>query len=89
MTTPLRHSWYLTLRHLRALPRQPWYVAITLVQPIIWLLLFGALFKRVVEIPGFGAASYIAFLTPGVVVMTACSPMAGAAWPSSTTWTAG
>jgi hypothetical protein len=43
----------LTLRHLRELLRQPWYVAITLVQPVIWLLLFGELYKRVVEIPGF------------------------------------
>ena len=43
----------------------------TLVQPVIWLLLFGALFKTVAEIPGFGSDSYIEFLTPGVVVMTA------------------
>ena len=27
--------------------------SITLVQPVIWLLLFGALFKSVIEIPGF------------------------------------
>ena len=40
-------------------------------QPVIWLLLFGALFKRVIEIPGFHGHSYIAFLAPGVVVMTA------------------
>ncbi len=32
---------------------------------------FGALFKRVVEIPGFGTGSYVTFLTPGVVIMTA------------------
>ena len=65
------HSWYLTLRLLRVRVRQPWYIAVTLVQPIIWLLLFGALFRRVVELPGFGAASYLDFLTPGIVVMTA------------------
>jgi ABC-2 type transport system permease protein len=69
--TTLAHSRYMTLRHLRELWRQPWYVAITLVQPVIWLLLFGALFKRVVEIPGFGGGNYIDFLTPGIVVMTA------------------
>ena len=41
---------------------------------MIWLLLFGALFKRVVEIPGFSGGSYIDYLTPGVIVMTAlCS----------------
>ena len=43
--------------------------SITLIQPMIWLLLFGALFKSVVEIPGF-KGSYIEFLTPGVIVMT-------------------
>jgi ABC-2 type transport system permease protein len=60
----------MTIRHLRELWRQPWYVAITLVQPLIWLLLFGALFERAVEIPGFGG-DYVDFLTPGIVVMTA------------------
>jgi ABC-2 type transport system permease protein len=72
-----RHTWYMTLRHLRELWRQPWFVAVTLVQPVIWLLLFGALFKKVVEIPGFHGGSYIAFLAPGVVVMTA---MFNSAW---------
>jgi ABC-2 type transport system permease protein len=67
----LTHSWYMALRHLRNLARQPWYIAFTLVQPVIYLLLFGELFKRVVEIPGFAAGSYIAFLTPGIVVQTA------------------
>jgi ABC-2 type transport system permease protein len=58
-------------RWLRALWRQPVWIFVTLVQPVIWLLLFGALFKKVVEIPGFGSHSYIEFLAPGVVVMTA------------------
>jgi ABC-2 type transport system permease protein len=71
MTTAVAQSWHMTVRHLRFLSRQPWLISISLVQPIIWLLLFGQLFKRVVEIPGFGASSYITFLTPGVVVMTA------------------
>jgi ABC-2 type transport system permease protein len=75
--TLIRHTLYMTLRHLRELWRQPWFVAVTLVQPVIWLLLFGALFKRVIEIPGFHGHSYIAFLAPGVVVMTA---MFNAAW---------
>jgi ABC-2 type transport system permease protein len=69
--TLIRQTGYMTLRHLRELWRQPWFVGVTLVQPIIWLLLFGALFKKIVEIPGFHGHSYIAFLAPGVVVMTA------------------
>jgi ABC-2 type transport system permease protein len=70
MTAALRHTWYMTVRHLRALFRQPAWVALTLIQPIIWILLYGQLFKRIVQIPGFGAGSYIDFLTPGIVVMT-------------------
>jgi ABC-2 type transport system permease protein len=69
----LSHSRHITLRFLRAFLRQPAWVAITLVQPMIWLLLFGALFKRVVEIPGFAGGSYLDYLTPGLVVMTAIS----------------
>jgi ABC-2 type transport system permease protein len=68
----LRHSAYLTARSLRTLWRQPAFAVATLVQPIIWLLLFGELFKAVVGIPGFPAGmSYLEFITPGVIVMTA------------------
>lgn len=70
--TAIAQSLYLTQRHTRALLRQPWFVAITLVQPVVWLFLFGQLFKSVTEIPGFaGGASYLDYLMPGVVVMTA------------------
>jgi ABC-2 type transport system permease protein len=69
--TAAQHSSDMMARGLRALWRQPVWIFVTLVQPVIWLLLFGALFKRVVEIPGFASNSYIEFLTPGVVVMTA------------------
>ena len=67
----MRHAFYLTVRDLRALWRQPWFVAVTLVQPLIWLLLFGELFKSVADLPGFGDESYIAYLAPGIVVMSA------------------
>jgi ABC-2 type transport system permease protein len=75
--TLVRQTLYMTVRHLRELYRQPWFIGVTLVQPVIWLLLFGALFKKIVEIPGFHGHSYIAFLAPGVVVMTA---MFNSAW---------
>jgi ABC-2 type transport system permease protein len=65
----LQQTWALTRRYLTQM--EPAFIFISLVQPIIWLLLFGALFKEVVKIPGFGGDSYITFLTPGVVVMTA------------------
>jgi ABC-2 type transport system permease protein len=71
--TPLRQTWQVTLRSLRVIARQPAFLGIALVQPIIWLLLFGALFKAVTEIPGFHGGSYVNYLTPGIVVMLAVS----------------
>jgi ABC-2 type transport system permease protein len=69
----LTHSALLAMRGVRTLMRQPAYAAITLVQPVIWLLLFGQLFRSVIHIPGFSAASgsYLEYITPGVIVMTA------------------
>ena len=69
----LRHSAYLTVRSVRSLLRQPAFAAMTLIQPIIWLLLFGQLFKNVIHVPGFthASGSYLEFITPGVIVMTA------------------
>jgi ABC-2 type transport system permease protein len=66
-------TWWMTHRRLKALVRQPWVIVFTLVQPAIWLFLFGALFRKIVELPGFGAPSYLTYLVPGVVVMSAVS----------------
>jgi len=76
--TTLRHTWYLTGRKLHAVLRQPAFIGIGLIQPVIWLFLFGQLFRRVVDIPGFGAGgSYLTYLIPGIVVMNA---MNGSMW---------
>jgi ABC-2 type transport system permease protein len=71
--TAITHSAYLTARSLRTLWRQPAFAAMTLIQPIIWLLLFGALFEGVIHVPGFEPRtdSYLEFITPGVIIMTA------------------
>jgi ABC-2 type transport system permease protein len=74
--TALRQTWQIYLRGIRVFKRQPAYLGMTLFQPIIWLLLFRALFKAVAEIPGFHG-TYIDYLTPGVVVMLA---VFSAAW---------
>lgn len=71
MATVVRDSWCMTQRQLRALLRQPAWIVVTLVQPVMWLLLFGALFKSIVNLPGFSSDSYADFLTPGIVAMTA------------------
>jgi ABC-2 type transport system permease protein len=84
----VRQTWQVTLRGVRVFVRNPAYMGITLTQPLIWLVLFGALFKAVTRIPGFHG-SYIDFLTPGIVVMLAVSSAGGAGWGSSRTSTAG
>ena len=70
----LSDTWYLTGRRLRALGRQPFVLGMGVIQPVIWLFLFGELFHKVIDIPGFGyQGSYLAYLIPGVVAMNAMS----------------
>ncbi|MGW3728142.1 ABC transporter permease [Streptomyces sp. NPDC000851] len=73
MSTAVAQTWYMTQRQLMVFARQPAYAVITLIQPVVWLFLFGSLFKKVVELGGFGTGSYLDYLVPGVVVMSALS----------------
>ncbi len=73
MTAIAAHTTWMTRRQIKAIVRQPAYVVIMLIQPVIWLFLFGSLFRKVVELPGFGTASYLDYLVPGVVIMSALS----------------
>ncbi|GAA2079083.1 ABC transporter permease [Streptomyces albiaxialis] len=82
--TGLAHTLLLTGRLQRGLWRMPAFLVIGLVQPAIWLLLFGQLFRAVADLPGFarGEGGFLEFLTPGVVMMTAlfASAWAGTAY---------
>ena len=79
----LSDTWYLTGRRLRALGRQPFVLAMGAIQPVIWLFLFGELFHKVIDIPGFGyQGSYLAYLIPGIVAMNA---MSGNMWAGMST----
>ncbi|MFJ4732772.1 ABC transporter permease [Streptomyces sp. NPDC088770] len=73
MSTAISQTWYMTQRQMTVFARQPAYAVITLIQPVIWLFLFGNLFRKVVELGGFGTTSYLDYLVPGVVVMSALS----------------
>ncbi|WP_235469782.1 ABC transporter permease [Streptomyces platensis] len=81
--TVITHSVLLTGRLLRTLRRMPTFMVIGLVQPVIWLLLFGQLFRSIVNLPGFalGGGGFLQFLTPGVVMMTA---LFASAWAGTT-----
>jgi ABC-2 type transport system permease protein len=70
----LSGTWYLTGRKLHALVRQPFVLAFSVIQPVIWLFLFGDLFRKIIDIPGFAyQGSYLAYLVPGIVAMNAMS----------------
>src|SRR6185503_10383492 len=69
--TFLLDTWHLFVRLLRQTMRMPVFVMISIVQPVLWVLLFGQLFAKVTTIAGFGATSYVQFLAPGISIMTA------------------
>ena len=67
----LQQSWYMVGRQARNLAREPIWIALMLIQPMFWLLLYSQLFQRIVDLPGFETDSYLDFLAPAVVIMTA------------------
>jgi ABC-2 type transport system permease protein len=70
----ISETWELYKRALKKMMRRPIVLYFSLIQPMIWLLLFGQMFKRMVSIPGagtaFGTDNYMAYFTPGVIMMT-------------------
>jgi ABC-2 type transport system permease protein len=70
VTQLLRHTGWMVVRQARNLMREPIWIVMMVVQPMLWLLLYGQLFKRV-GAQGPASASYVEFLTPGVVAMNA------------------
>ena len=71
MSDVLSQSWFMLVRQLRNLLREPIWIALLLIQPLVWLLLYSQLFQRVTDLGGFGTADYEDFFLPGVVVMNA------------------
>jgi ABC-2 type transport system permease protein len=67
---PAADTWWMVTRQFRNLIREPIWIALLLIQPMIWLLLYGQLFSRVPSLRG-GAGTYVEFLLPGIVVMNA------------------
>lgn len=71
MSELLAQSWHMLVRQMRNLLREPIWIALLLIQPMLWLLLYSQLFQRVTRLGGFGTDDYIDFFLPGVVVMNA------------------
>jgi len=73
----LSDTWFLIARQARNLLREPIWIALLLIQPMVWLVLYSQLFTKLPTLGGFGTTSYITFLMPGIVVMNA---FFGATW---------
>jgi ABC-2 type transport system permease protein len=50
--------------------RQVWGPVMSLIQPVIWIVLFGQVFSSLGALPQFGSAGYIEYLVPGILMMT-------------------
>ena len=70
-------TWHLFLKYTKITMRMPLWTLFTLIQPLLWLIIFTQLFKNFVQSPGPGGGSYIDFFVPGVLVMTA---LFGSSW---------
>lgn len=57
-------------RWLARLRREPLAIAAMLLQPMVWLLLFGHLFAGMAQSADLPGGSYLRFMTAGAVVMT-------------------
>src|SRR5579872_4395520 len=61
-------------RSMKKLVRRPVVLYFSLIQPVIWMLLFGQVFNRIAKFPGtvnaFGGKSYFQFFVPAVVLQT-------------------
>ena len=70
MIVLINDTWHLFNKYLRITLRMPMWALFTIVQPLIWLLIFGQLFKNMASLPGFPAGRYMDFFLPGAIIMT-------------------
>ncbi|MBN9186317.1 MAG: ABC transporter permease, partial [Microbacterium sp.] len=72
-TAPSRSNWFtqtgqVTRRWLISSIRQAWGPMMSLIQPVIWIVLFGQVFHSLGSLPQFGTAGYIDYLVPGILM---------------------
>jgi len=71
MTAVLRGEVALVVRGFRLIGRQPVGIAMMIIQPLVWLLIYSQLFHSLPRLGGFGTSNYLAFLAPGIAIFTA------------------
>ncbi len=71
MRRTLRESAILAGRLLKKLVRVRLLLFFALLQPLLFLVLFSQVFARLDRLPGFGYDSYLQFLVPSMIALTA------------------
>ncbi len=67
----IRDTWLIFERSLGLTLRNPVWVIMGIIQPILYLLLFGPLLKNIASMPGFPPGGAFNVFVPGILVMTA------------------
>ena len=67
----IRDTWLMFDRELWLTLRNPVWVIMGIIQPILYLLLFGPLLKNIASMPGFPPGGAFNVFVPGILVMTA------------------
>ncbi|SDS50949.1 ABC transporter permease [Microlunatus soli] len=58
-------------RGVRIVGRQPVAIAVMIIQPLVWLLLYSQLFQSLPRLGGFETANYLEYLAPGIAIFAA------------------
>ena len=64
----VRDAWLVFVQQLRLLAREPAWIIIALIQPMLYLALFGPLLRNVVSVPGFPAGDSWQVFVPGLLI---------------------
>ena len=56
---------------LRRVVHDPWEIVTRIIQPILWLLLYGETFNRLGIIQNTGGLPYLSYLAPGIIAQSA------------------
>lgn len=67
----LRDTWLIFERSMILTLRNPVWLIMGLMQPILYLVLFGPLLKNIASMPGFPPGGAFNVFVPGILVMTA------------------
>ncbi len=64
----LRDTWLVFVRYMGIFVHNPWWVAVGVIQPLLYLLLFAPLLKSIASVPGFPRGGAYNVFVPGLLI---------------------